>query len=43
VRSRSRPDRSNPAPVLEGLEGADVKVKCDKDVKVLKVTVTSKK
>jgi hypothetical protein len=29
--------------LLEGLEGASVKVKCDKDVKVLKVSVTGKK
>ncbi len=29
--------------LLEGLEGADVQVKCDKDVKVLKVSVKSKK
>jgi hypothetical protein len=29
--------------LLEGREGSSVQVKCDKDVNVLKVTVTSKK
>ena len=29
--------------LLEGQEGANVQVRCDKDVNVLKVTVTSKK